>query len=298
MTQYLNHFQDHNQNTSELDYDYYDSLFHAPLQMNGFHPNASKEDEDTLSPAYLHSLRPEYDLPMPSEWRSYENYAANIEADDVEYSDTTASTGIPQESSPTLYERSDDEINKASKKIKKISAQKTKRRRNAKLNEDLFNNGQRMIATKPLVIKQNKRTTEKQPPKLNQKKNGESNLIKNYVTKMIKFSLEFIDKPESLKLLHNKNEAGNIKDYLIQFQDEVHTLSLLRKIISITSEDSKSIRLCKRAIQEIFLIFLKFHAIKWIFNSEIKAEKRESHVQLRKRFIFISQNPENFNYLL
>jgi len=123
------------------------------------------------------------------------------------------------------------------------------------------------------------------------------NIIKNYARAMVNFALSSLSAPYLGKVLEKEKDL-NLKEFRAFMQEqkeEINSIKNLRELLLIKEGESHKIASYKRIFQAMCVIFVKFFAVNWIYNSKVC--DKLTHLKYRYKILRRIRNPELFTYL-
>ena len=123
-----------------------------------------------------------------------------------------------------------------------------------------------------------------------------NNIMKNYSRALINFAISQTAKLERNFALERENlDELDFLKFIEHEKRKVNCIKNLRQKLLIKADDSELTTKCKRAFQELCVVFLKTFSVNWIFNSKIS--DRKTHLMYRFKILRRVRRPEWFTYL-
>jgi len=128
------------------------------------------------------------------------------------------------------------------------------------------------------------------------KANTSINIMKNYCRGIINFALSRIAIKYLMPLLlEQKSDLETFRKFIHSRKNKINCIKQLRKALLAIQEDNVEITAMKNIFKEITIIFLKFFAPNWIYNSKIS--DKYAHLSYRFKILRRVKNPQHFTYL-
>jgi len=132
--------------------------------------------------------------------------------------------------------------------------------------------------------------------KNNKKECTSINIMKNYCRGIINFVLSPIALKYLNPLLHTHEiDPETFRKFIRSRKSKINCIKQLRKALLPVQEDTLAISILKVIFKEITIVFLKFFAPNWIYNSKIS--DKYAHLKYRFKILRRVRNPEHFTYL-
>ena len=124
-------------------------------------------------------------------------------------------------------------------------------------------------------------------------------IVRNYAKIFCSFASSGMATPYLKNLIatkyRDKIELEKFQKFIYNKKEHTFSILTLRTLLLIHPNDEELIKEYKKLFADISIIFLKFYAVNWIFNSKIK--HRIEHLKCRQKMIRRVRNPELFTYL-
>jgi len=129
------------------------------------------------------------------------------------------------------------------------------------------------------------------------KQNGSTkNIVKNFGRAFATFalsdlSLRYLEAP----LRQLGLDIQEFRNFVASRKEGIDGISSLREMLLVHEHDGEILSRCKKAFQEISIVFIKYFSVNWIFDS--KVGNKIAHVKSRFKMLRRIQNPQYFTYL-
>jgi hypothetical protein len=109
------------------------------------------------------------------------------------------------------------------------------------------------------------------------------NVIKNYMKAIASFALSDLALPYLVPLLDassvNQNEFAN---FICTYKDQVESLPGILALVNDDEEMDSFLKECKNIFKEMCVIFLRYYATNWIYNSQ---KLKHKEILLKNRLL-------------
>jgi len=122
------------------------------------------------------------------------------------------------------------------------------------------------------------------------------NIIKNYSRAMTNFAMSPLAMPYLSKILPDSgSNSTTFKNFIKKKKRSVNCIKKLRDILPTEANKNASNYAEKKAFQALCIVFIKFFAVNWLFNS--KVDNKETHLAYRFKILRRVKDPNRFTYL-
>jgi len=120
--------------------------------------------------------------------------------------------------------------------------------------------------------------------------------MKNYCRGILNFALSRTALPYLNLMFQNyKTNLDSFRIFLSSRKSKINCIKQLREVLLIEKQDEEETVAMKSIFKDITIIFLKFFAPNWIYNSKIS--QKADHLKYRLRLLRRVRNPQYFTYL-
>jgi len=123
-----------------------------------------------------------------------------------------------------------------------------------------------------------------------------NNIMKNYCRGITNFSLSRLAVPYLMPLLQkHKIELERFRKFLQNKKSNINCIKQLRQMLLISPNDSAEATSIKNIFKDLTIIFLKYFAPNWIYNTKII--DKFAHLKFRFKILRRVKEPLYFTYL-
>ena len=142
-----------------------------------------------------------------------------------------------------------------------------------------------------------KRISEEQKEEKKRQYQATKNLTKNYGSAITSFAGSKLAYPYYKLLLSKENLDSNAYYKYVKYaKKNTRTIEGFRGLILVNEADSHEVQACKRILQAMGIVFIKYFSVNWIMNGKLNCKM--TYLKMRGRILRKIQDPSTFTSVI